>query len=207
MTPKIFYRKLYEQHMIDRWLAGSFTSFHHHGEIPEWAARKANGKKKSSDFPLRVWNGRGISLPSAREFYVARCITQNADWNTLNNEDKWATEEQAGVFACATPAGAYWYGGEPEDGDRFVAFYGVKLCDGPDLGSVLTPVIKLLTVAPVIPDEFVNQFCGGVAPPQPVGNLAAGELQIQHVVYDGGNLVGDGGEDDYGPMPDLTKMK
>ncbi len=36
MEPTLFFRKLWDQGMIDRWDACQLTSQHPHGEPPEW---------------------------------------------------------------------------------------------------------------------------------------------------------------------------
>jgi hypothetical protein len=122
-----------------------------------------------AQYTLDGFYGHGLYLPSARDLYFFRCVQAPATpWAAVPPAEQEAIQEQAGVFACDNAGTAYWYGGAPEAGNRFVVFYGTKLSDGPEAGSVVTPVIKLLTAVPLTPDEFVAQYCGGNAPDQPV---------------------------------------
>src|SRR5205085_619252 len=98
------------QQMIDRWNARQYTSVHFHGELEEWAEKKAAGEKQERKYPLVTLKGNGMSLPSARDKYVAECVLANRNWNDLTAAEKLETQEQAGVFACTSPAHAYWYG-------------------------------------------------------------------------------------------------
>jgi hypothetical protein len=166
---KVYYRKLYEQPMIVRWNAHQFTSFHKHGEPPLWALLRANSADQRDQYTLNAFPGIGLSLPSARDLYFDRCVHDPpTPWADLTEAERSTAQEQAGVFAGDNPATAYWYGGAPEAGDRFVVFYGVKLANAPEANAVLTPVIKVLTPVPLTTEEFVAQYCGGQVPNEPV---------------------------------------
>ena len=204
MTRPIYYRKLYQCEMIERWKAGLYTSFHRHGEPPEWILPKDRKSVVEEDYPLGTFAGKGRSHPSARKKYIEWCVVAKRPWKSLSEEEKWATQEQDGVFASDKPDAAYWYGGEPEDGDMFVAFYGTKRCDAPDANSVLVSVDELLTESPLTPAEFVNRFCDSKVPSRPVADSAKGEQEIKDQSYKGGGLVGDDQDDgDYGEMPTI----
>jgi hypothetical protein len=191
--PKLFFRKLWDAGMLARWNACQLTSQHPHGEPAEWSGPRQNGAVNVNHYPLVTHFGRGLALPCARDRYFSLCVQAGTAWAALAPVDVFDILEQAGVFAYPDPADAYWYG-SPQPGDRLAVFYGVRLSPGPEPRSVITPVIKKITV--LDQQEFVDQHCGGNAPAQPVNDMA-----IDHDPPLGGLIGGDEEEDN--EMPDL----
>ena len=70
MDPEIFYRKLYDQPLVARWNNREFTSFHPHGDPPEWSPPATNGVTDPAQYTLDVHHGTGKALPCALRQYI-----------------------------------------------------------------------------------------------------------------------------------------
>jgi hypothetical protein len=194
--PELFYRKLWDAAMLARWNGCLLTSQHPHGEPAEWSSPRQNGVMNVNQYPLVTDHGHGLALPCARDKYFAMCVQSGIAWGALAPADVFDILEQAGVFAYRDPVDAYWYSGS-QPVDMFVSFYGVELSPGPEPRSVITPVIKKISV--MTRQQFLVTYFGGNAPAQPVNDMV--------VDYDPtpGELFG--GDEGYDDMPDLRAKK
>src|SRR5262249_24431660 len=117
---------------------------------------------------------------TARDLYIECCAGHPDAWDDLDEGDRWTIQELAGVCAYDNPQGTYWYGGQAEDGDRFVAFFGVAMGPLPEghgggvVAAVINPISHQLT-----PAQFVATYCGAVVPPQPGDGIEHVEAEPQ----------------------------
>lgn len=201
MEPKVYFRKLWHPVMVARWKAGQLTSYHLHGEPPEWIPLRQQGNTNAAQYPLLTHYGRGMALPSAVEKYIQICVQAPASpWATVPEVDQNDMVEQAGVFAFTDPVDAYWYCGAATANDIFVVFTGVEVCPGPEARSALVTEVK--KIASLDLQEFQAQYTNGVAPPQPAP--AASDLRIDHTPQSNGP-VGDDEDVHQGEMPVLRR--
>lgn len=195
----VFYRKLFSDSHVTRWTDKQFTSFHRHGPPPAWVFAAQEGKTGSESFQVETTNG--MSLASARDEFMKHCLADPGAFENLPPNVKKTITELDGVCAFDNSAGAYWYGVESKDSDRFVAFHGVEVFR---LKSESNGGVQARVVEPVggimIRDEFIEQHCDGETPPYPEGIPTDGE---------GPGLTHETPEDDdeYGEMPDVRPRK